>query len=167
MIISQALSDKLLSALQKVSALLAQELILQGHEATGNLIRSFYEHIENTADGVTMQIWSKEDYSIFVDTGRKPGKYVPVEVLIRWVQIKGIDTKWEMTAKQAAFIINRKIYNEGIPTSGSLQYSKTGSRTNYIQSTIDKAMKDFYNDVAEALQDEFDNVVIGQLERAA
>lgn len=152
---------RILAPLQKLSAGLAQELIAQGHQATGDLIKSFYEHVESAPDGIILQVWSNVDYGLYVDRGRKPGSYVPISVLIRWVQIKGIDVKWNMSAKSAAFAINGAIKKHGIPTPGSLQYSSTGKRTDFIQAALDRLLPDFYNEVSKILEEELEKAMLG------
>src|SRR5512145_2840339 len=50
-------------------------------------------------------------YLEFLDTGRGPGKFPPIEPLIRWAQNKfGVD---EVEARGIAFVVARKIANLG------------------------------------------------------
>lgn len=50
-------------------------------------------------------------YLEFLDTGRGPGKFPPIEPIIRWAQNKfGVD---ENEAKGIAFVVARKIANLG------------------------------------------------------
>lgn len=52
------------------------------------------------------------DYIEVLDTGRSPGKYAPVKNIQEWVRTKlGITDDKKM--KQVAFLVNRKIKNEG------------------------------------------------------
>lgn len=51
------------------------------------------------------------DYIYYLDQGRRPGKFPPVQNLRDWVRSKlGLDSA---EAKQVAFLIGRKIANEG------------------------------------------------------
>ena len=47
--------------------------------------------------------------------GRRPGKWPPVEPIRRWVVIKGLAKKWNMSEFSATFLVRRKIGLEGTP----------------------------------------------------
>ena len=53
----------------------AQELITQGHRATGKLIASLRKNTLITGDGYRL-IFTANDYGLYLETGRKKGKYV-------------------------------------------------------------------------------------------
>jgi len=51
-------------------------------------------------------------YIRFIDVGRKPGKFAPVDVIQEWVRTKlGIQDEKEV--KQVAFLVNRKLAVKG------------------------------------------------------
>ena len=63
------------------------------------------------------------DYGKWVQSGRFPGKYVPIAPLEKWVKERGLQFKNKngkpMTTKQMAFAISTNIKNFGIPTDPS------------------------------------------------
>ena len=77
----------------------------QGHIATGNLYDSMKSKISN--EQITFEL---TPYARYVDVGRKKGKYAPPQAIKDWCKVKGIDQKY-------AYVINKKIYEEGIKPS--------------------------------------------------
>lgn len=61
------------------------------------------------------------DYGQWVQSGRMPGKYVPIDPLEEWVIEKGLrftDKKGKpLQPRQMAFAISKHIYKFGIPSS--------------------------------------------------
>ncbi len=137
---------------------LAEELRKQGHVDTGKLIRDMSYNVRTTARGAVIEI-EFQGYGLFVNAGRLPGKYVPFQILFDWVKRKLKLSGAQ--AKSATFAINRKIYNEGIPTAGSLKFSQTGKRTEFIQDT----WKDKESEVAELAEKYFTNEILMKFER--
>jgi len=80
--------------------------------ATGNLLNSIQFNVKKTPEGALVSIESNE-YIVYVDKGRKPGKYAPTKALEAWVRQKGIATD-QKKVKAIAFAINNKIKREGI-----------------------------------------------------
>jgi len=70
--------------------------------ASGNLYNTLKYVVEDSKLKFEMA-----SYGRYVDQGRKPGKYVPVNSLKEWMKIKGIDSKY-------SFVINRAIKERGI-----------------------------------------------------
>lgn len=56
------------------------------------------------------------EYGIFLDRGRKPGKFAPPPAIQEWVKRKGIETD-PRKVRSVAFLINRKIFKDGIKPS--------------------------------------------------
>jgi len=91
---------------------------------------------------------SMEDYGENVDKGRKPGKGIPVNELLKWIKSKPIrvrDLKTNSFVKQTesrinslAFLINRKIKEKGI------------AATNFLSDPFSKEFKDLPDDVMGA-----------------
>lgn len=61
--------------------------------------------------GNSLQIYSTWAYITVLEDGRKPGKYAPPEVIEKWIEDKPIKT--EISKKSLAFLINRKLKEEG------------------------------------------------------
>ncbi len=85
---------------------------------TGELSRSLkYEIRKGT---LTFEM---AEHGLYVDLGRKPGKYAPVDVIRKWVKQKPVlprDKKGRFmkrtpaNMKSLAFLLNRSIYKHGI-----------------------------------------------------
>lgn len=97
---------------------LIKELKSAGKSASGKLIKSISYELQPLAENLRLVI-NAESYLQFVDAGRKPGRYPPIQEIAKWASIKGIP-------QSAVFPIARKIYKFGIKP------------TRVIQSTIKK-----------------------------
>lgn len=113
---------------------LGKELIKQQHRATGDLISSLDYRLKNRSIGFTLEILMN-DYGLFVNTGRKPGKKkVPIQALLEWIKQKGIETN-NKKALGVAFAIQKTIQKEGSPTRNS---RAKGKRTEFIDDTLER-----------------------------
>ena len=89
-----------------------------------------------------------EDYGQWVDQGRKPGKFAPVDAIRKWVKTKPIRLRdletgqflktTESRMNSLAFLINRKIKEKGI------------AATNFLSDPFEKAFKDLPDEMIEA-----------------
>ena len=77
----------------------------QGHIATGTLYNSMKSKISD--EQITFEL---TPYARYVDVGRKKGKWAPPQAIKDWCKVKGIDQKY-------AYVINKKIFEEGIEAS--------------------------------------------------
>jgi hypothetical protein len=90
--------------------ILTAELIAADKKATGNLIDSLDWRVQGEATAIQIFIQAN-DYLTYVDQGRKPGSYPPIQAIKTWCSIKGIP-------QSAAFPIARSIFKFGIkPTN--------------------------------------------------
>jgi hypothetical protein len=96
--------------------ILTDNLLKAGKEASGNLIRSLDWRMAKTADTVQMLI-EGEEYLLYVDRGRRPGKFPPISAIESWCRIKGINQK-------AAFPIAKNIFKFGIPPTNVIEKSR-------------------------------------------
>lgn len=93
--------------------ILTAELKAAGKEASGNLINSLDYRIVREANMIQIIIQAN-DYLTYVDEGRKPGSYPPIQAIKSWCNIKGIP-------QGAAFPIARNIFKFGIKPTGVIQ----------------------------------------------
>lgn len=107
----------------------------QGHRNTGKLQDTMKSTVKQTRGGFQIVI-TGQDYAKYVDKGIPAGVWVNVGALQQWVMEKGIATG-EREIKQVAFLIGRKIFQEGSPTQGSLKFSKTGKRDEFVKVMLD------------------------------
>ncbi|MCK9417027.1 hypothetical protein M0Q97_10245 [Candidatus Dojkabacteria bacterium] len=78
----------------------------KNHIATGSLRDSLNYTMKQNKNGVTIA-FGGNDYSEWVDQGRKPGKGIPVDILKNWLKLKRLDTS-------LSYVINKKIREKGI-----------------------------------------------------
>jgi hypothetical protein len=107
--------------------------------ATGRLVKSINYRLQPLATGIQVQLLS-EDYLKYVDKGRRPGTYPPIQAIKRWAAVKGIP-------QGAAWGIRRNIYKYGIkPTNvidKTLRIIETSRDANrkYEQRMVDSIVK--------------------------
>jgi len=129
----------------------------QGHRNTGTLQETMKYTVTQSGSGYDITIFGK-DYAKYVDQGISKGKWVSVYALAEWVEQKGIATG-EKEIKSAAFAIRRKIHDEGSPTKGSLQYSKSGKRDEFIKVMLDENAKTIFKMVTEVFAKEVNTLI--------
>lgn len=110
------------------------ELVQQGHNNTGTLIESVKVDVIEVFEGAIIEC-STLDYGTYVNDGRRPGKFPPVDALRKWVRQRGLASK-EKEVNSIAYVIGRAIAKEGSPTKGSYKHSKNGRRTNWIEVVL-------------------------------
>src|SRR5690625_2671987 len=64
-----------------------------------------------------------EDYLKYIDEGRSPGTFPPVQDIKRWVQNKGIQPV-NMSLDQLTYVISRSIAEKGIQPANVIQRSE-------------------------------------------
>ena len=100
--------------LSKEFELLKNDLIkaydAKGMRASGK----FAESLEVKVQGLTAQLWG-EDYAQQLETGRKSGKFPPINAIEQWIKDKGIANRIEgqISISSLAFLIARKIAQSG------------------------------------------------------
>ena len=95
--------------------------------ASGTLARSVQVVTKQSKDVTVLQVLM-EEYSQWVQSGRRPGKkYVPIGSLMKWIKdrgLKGRNKKGKfITDKSFAFAISRNINKFGIRPSNFLDIS--------------------------------------------
>ena len=141
-----------------IIAMLKAELIMQGHKDTGALIDSFEGKIMELPKSIVLEILM-DKHGEYVNDGRRKAKsekeYVPIGVLIDWVERKGI-ASGDKDVKNAAFAIRQKIYKEGSPTKGSFQFSKNGRRKGFIDFVIENKLNFVYTELEKQVFEDYD-----------
>jgi len=98
---------------EKYISILSKELVRLGKKASGKLIKSLREKFNDATNAIEILITS-EKYLEFVDKGRKPGRFPPLQAIQAWCRIRRIP-------KAAAFPIAKKIYKFGIKPTNVIQ----------------------------------------------
>ena len=109
----------------------------KGMRASGNFASSL--EVVNSTFGVKLL---GDAYAQQLETGRKNGKFPPINSILQWIEDKGIANKLnsEITKNQLAFLIARKIAREGWKREGfgGVELISEVITEQRIQSIIDK-----------------------------
>jgi len=94
-----------------IVAQLKSRIISDDKVATGDLEKS----ITGIVEGTSISIFASE-YWYVVNYGRKPGKKMPpIRPIMEWMKIKRIEGATKKQTKSIAWVIAKKIGDEGIP----------------------------------------------------
>lgn len=118
---------------------LQEELREQGHEATGDLINSINYKVVGENKVI---ISTPHDYVKAIENGLPEGTSVPIDALIRWIEVKGIVTG-DKEIRQVAWAIRTAIYQQGTPTRGAFnsKFTKNGRRVGFAEYVMDEYTK--------------------------
>ena len=98
-------------------------LIRDGKIATGNLLNSVEYKVQYDDRAIRVELHLEEYYK-WVENGRGPGKFPPPDKILEWIRIKPIipdDRGGRLpTEQQLAFLIGRKIAEQGIEPGNQL-----------------------------------------------
>lgn len=125
-----------------------------GRRASGNLITSVNTKVD--VDGTLFEIELQlEEYWKYVEEGRGAGGFPPVSKILEWIRVKPIlpypDRNGKLpTENQLAFLIGRKIANEGFEGSNDLE--NTMEEVDYEEIITDALDKDIMGGLDEILQ---------------
>lgn len=129
---AQAIADKYKTNLES-----------SGRRATGQLITSVNTVVVVNENEFAIEL-NLQDYWKYVEEGRGAGKFPPPDKILEWIRVKPIlptplaNGKLP-TEQQLAFLIGRKIANEGFEGSNDLE--NTMEEVDYeeqIQEALDK-----------------------------
>ena len=102
-------------------------LLRDGKNATGELISSIKPMTPELVDGTFQCSLSLAPHWKYVENGRRPGKFPPIDNILEWVKAKPqltrpnrLDRK-ELAPKQLAFLVARKIATKGIQPGNQLE----------------------------------------------
>ena len=102
-------------------------LLRDGKNATGELISSIKPMTPELVNGTFECSLSLAPHWKYVENGRRPGKFPPIDNILDWVKAKPqlarpnrLDRK-EIAPKQLAFLVARKIANKGIQPGNQLE----------------------------------------------
>lgn len=124
------LLERLEDIAQNLIKALQNEFEDQGHNNTGAGMQSLRAEVSVEGDVFRITILGF-DYLQYVNFGRYPGKMPPVQVILEWVNSRGIASGKE--AESMAWAIAKAIEREGIPTEGAYAYSNNGRRKGFIE----------------------------------
>lgn len=138
-----------------------QKLTKDGHIASGKLINSIsYDVVFNNQQfNVNINL---EPYYIYIENGRKPGKFPPPSSIEMWIKNKRIvprATNGKLpTEKQLAFLIGRKIAKEGIKPGNQLHDTIEECNAIYLQR-LQQALQQDFDAYANTIESEITNIL--------
>ena len=125
-----------------------------GMKASGN----WGETLNVEVKGLTATIYG-ENYTEQLVEGRAPGKFPPIEAIRQWIQDKGITPFDNISISSLAFLIARKIANDGTKyyQDGGTDLVSAVITPQRIQQIIDNvsefSINNFYSEISKVLED--------------
>lgn len=125
-----------------------------GMKASGNWIDS----LKVETKGLTATIYG-ESYTEQLVEGRAPGKFPPIEAITKWIEDKGITPFDNISISSLAFLIARKIANEGTDyyKEGGTELVSAVITPKRIQEIVDRvsnfSINNFYSEITKVLED--------------
>lgn len=120
-----------------------RNLISKGKVATGSLLNTLRAEAISTEDSEDIDL-HLQHYWKYVEFGRNPGKFPPVDAIKAWIADKKLPVD---NINSAAYLISRKIALKGIPATHSLQESLNRlPLENEINIAIDKDIEKFIDE---------------------
>ena len=132
---------------QKAKELYKRKLTDKEINASYKLLNSVETTVKRNDDEFTVTI-NLEDYWIYVENGRGPGKFPPIDKILSWIRVKPVipysDSRGRLpTEEQLAFLISRKIAEQG--TEGR----------NVLFETVDELNRYYLPKLQQALDRDF------------
>lgn len=140
---------------------LREKIAEQDHNATGSLSASVEAQAVELADRWRIEVLANH-YGVFVNNGRRIGKFPPIEAIRQWMEARDIgnDLRRESQRRGLAFVIARSIAQRGIPPQGgySTFYAKGNGieRTGFADRVIEEnagAIEDIVNELIGKVAD--------------
>lgn len=120
---------------------LRNEIKAQGHEDTGELVKSIRYEMKRTGNKISATIFAAEQIDYINRKLRFRGvSRAQVDALTKWWKRKGKNDK---EAKSAAWATAKAHEKQGMPTRGSYAFSKNNRRIGALQNSIDQSLDDF------------------------
>ena len=149
----------MLEQLQQVADFIKREiqdeLVAQGHEATGRLKESISVEVTQAFDLISID-GRFVKYGKYVDTGTRGGGWIPFDDLIEWVRIKRIRFSGK-SEKQTAKLIQWAVFKKGSPTDGDSRKKR------FVSGTLERIEPDISVKIQEIvsgyLEFEFYNMI--------
>lgn len=142
--------NEIITALQEYQSAFERaykdRLLADDKKATGQLINSISTTIKVGSDTFEV-VMSIVDYFKYVENGRKPGKFPPVDKILSWIKVKPVIPRPMHgklpTQQQLAFLIGRKIATEGIEAGHQLKDTVEAINAQYIPKLEAALQEDF------------------------
>lgn len=158
--------NKIITALQEYQSAFERaykdRLLADDKKATGQLINSISTTIKVGSDTFEV-VMSIVDYFKYVENGRKPGKFPPVDKILSWIKVKPVIPRPMHgklpTQQQLAFLIGRKIATEGIEAGHQLKDTVEAINAQYIPK-LEAALQEDFDAYAIKVYDKIGSLIL-------
>lgn len=138
MTFEQSIVDGLRDIMEHLKVELSKEQRAQGHTLTGKSEKS-YEYKIMVEAGRVRAIMITEHYVLALETGvRAENVRYPISVMIDYWHKRGLAGS---EAVSAAWATKKKHEQKGIPTAASAAFSKTGQRTGFASTVLERDLE--------------------------
>ena len=125
---------------KEVRNLYQANLVKSDRIASGELLNSCEFELQVNGNNYSV-VLSMAEYWKYIEYGRNPGKFPPTNKILDWIMIKPViprpDTNGKLpTPKQLAFLIGRKIANEGYEGSHDLEKAQDTILSKYESKIV-------------------------------
>ena len=132
---------------ERAKELYKRKLTDKGINASYKLLNSVETVVRRNDDEFIVSI-NLEDYWIFVENGRKAGRFPPIDKILEWIRIKPVipysDSRGRLpTEEQLAFLIARKIAEQGTEPKHVLSETITELNNYYLPILKQSLERDF------------------------
>ena len=139
---------------EKAKELYKRKLTDKGINASYKLLNSVETTVKRNDDEFIVSI-NLEDYWVFVENGRKAGRFPPIDKILEWIRVKPVipysDSRGRIpTEESLAFLISRKIAEQG--TEGRHVLAETVEELNnyylpLLQQALDRDFARFESEI--------------------
>lgn len=145
--------DRIEKLAERIADAYRTVLTEKGIDASGELGQTAKTSVTLNGNRLIISL-NLNDYWKYVEYGRRPGKRPPASAIEEWIRIKPVIPDAQggriPTTKQLAFLISRKIGNEGIPAKRPLE-----------ATVYSDAIEDIIRDIKNEIIKQLNNYLIG------
>ena len=145
---------RLKEVLERYGQLLVTRYQTYVPEASGKLVQSVKYEMRMGDTSYEVGLWL-EDYWKYVEHGRKAGKFPPLSKIEEWIRVKPVIPRPYNgklpTEKQLAFLIGRKIAQEGIEPKNVFKRTRDEVLDEMLMSVKQAIMEDIQEDLNTVL----------------
>lgn len=138
---------------QQIADVYKAKMLKEGYDQRGQLYNFTWT---TEINGSLFQLYfNLPDYWKYAEYGRGPGKFPPVDAILKWVEYKRLAPSTRGTAmstKQIAYVVSRKIALEG--TQGK----------HLLQQTIDETYDTLVDQLVDAITEEIEKEIEQDIE---
>lgn len=140
------LQQTLQDYINEVKELYSDNIVREGHNASGDLIKSIKVILQKNNTSIEVSL-SLNEYWKYLESGTRP-HWPPMDAILEWIRVKPVipvERNGNLpTEKQLAYLISRKIAQEGTP------------ETNLLENTLETVNAKYDELISEAIDKDLD-----------